>query len=172
MAKKENTENKEIRNAGVSSNANGDSPKKPKFKYKYRKNNQKNKSNQSEPNVAKPAVKEAVGNSVQQVQNETNPKQQTNKNPNKRNYKNNRYFNKKKKYPNKAEDLEQSAIEIIPENTEVEIEELRAFPEEPNVDMDFTFLEASREDIEVMIAEMDDEDADSKQKQQPEIPHK
>ncbi len=77
--------------------------------------------------------------------------------PYRKNYRNNRNNRRKPQdhYSNNKKE-EQKDLPLPLE----EIRELKAVPEEPNVDMDFSFLEASREDIEDMIAEMDEEGND------------
>ncbi len=151
MAKRENTELKENLSNSVSKKTTDDTNKKRNYKPKYRKPYKKNVQKPSDDQKASATVEAAPKN----LKVETEQPQNTQAKPKQRNYRNNRYNNRKNKPENKQPE-KPIVKEELPLPKE-EIMELRAVPEEPNVDMDFSFLEASREDIEDMIAEMDDE---------------
>ncbi len=151
MAKRENTESKENLSNSASKKTTDDTNKKRNYRPKYRKPYKKNVQKTSDDQKASAPVEVAPKNTKV----ETEQPQNTQAKPKQRNYRNNRYNNRKKKPENKQPE-KPIVKEELPLPKE-EIMELRAVPEEPNVDMDFSFLEASREDIEDMIAEMDDE---------------
>ncbi len=133
----------------------------PKSGNEARQSNTNNPRARHEPrqaNVNKPTAENEAKQSNSKAGNEFQQPNANNPKANKRNNRFNNRYNKKKKVENinKAKPEESTDLPLPLE----EIRELKAVPEEPNVDMDFSFLEASREDIEDMIAVMDEEGND------------
>lgn len=166
MAKNENNEKKENLSNNSAPEKGSDTNKKKNYRYKRRRPFHKN-NNQSEQNINKNVQADTAPQSPkkqnEQEKAEQRPKQnnqnnrKTNPKPNNRN---NRYNKNNRNKPQNTKPHPKKDPKAPMPLPEEEIRELEAVPEEPNVDMDFSFLEASREDIEDMIAEMDEEGND------------